>query len=63
MNARDCRPGGYGHRWDTTSGWCLNGCGNRRDGRVVNRQGRIILPGPPYASTDVRTISDREDHQ
>lgn len=26
------------HRWDTDSGWCLNGCGWRDDGKSAYRR-------------------------
>lgn len=27
------------HRFSDVSGWCVNGCGTRDDGRIVNRSG------------------------
>jgi hypothetical protein len=39
--ARECRPGKR-HRYDPVSGWCVHGCGNRDDGRVVTRGGDVV---------------------
>jgi hypothetical protein len=50
MNTEPCiRPGQNPttHRFDAVSGWCLNGCGARDDGRIVSRSGAEILRARP----------------
>jgi hypothetical protein len=43
MSAIDCRPGRQ-HRFNRQSGWCVYGCGNRDDGRIVTRGGAEVRP-------------------
>lgn len=48
--ATECRPyrNGAPHDFDSNSGWCVHGCGNRDDGRIITRQAEVIHPGPTY---------------
>lgn len=45
------------HRFDSESGWCLNGCGLRKDGRLHTTAGSVIDPGPTYYPEDLARIS------
>lgn len=52
---------GYGlkHDFDYYSGWCRNGCGNRNDGRVINRGGTVLYPGPTYTEEQLEPMRKR----
>lgn len=43
-----CRHFSTGHTFDEVSGWCIHGCGQRDDGRLVKVHKGEILPGPTY---------------
>lgn len=60
MTAQFCRPGKY-HRFDFVSGYCVHGCGNREDGRIVSREGNVIAPGPNYTPEELDAIRTRAD--
>lgn len=45
------------HRFDGESGWCLNGCGLRQDGRLLTAAGSVIDPGPEYTPEALATIA------
>ena len=48
MNAHGCFRG-RAHQFDEISGWCDRGCGVRDDGRVIDRAGNVVFPGPPMS--------------
>jgi hypothetical protein len=50
---------GLSHSFDPVSGWCLFGCGNREDGRITTRDGRIIDSGPSYSENELQGIFER----
>jgi hypothetical protein len=50
---------GFSHSFDPLSGWCLFGCGNREDGRIVTRDGRVIEAGPTYTGQELGYLSAR----
>lgn len=68
-----CRPHlgpGAPHQFDPVSGWCLNGCGLREDGRHQTFGGKVIDPGPewtPEALADladqIKTVTTRRTHE
>ena len=47
------------HRFDAASGWCLNGCGLRQDGRHTTTAGSLIDPGPEYTPEALATIATK----
>ena len=57
------------HRFDPVSGWCnwagaddqkkLVTCGQREDGRTVNRNGVIVDPGPGYTLEQLEIFRQR----
>jgi len=49
------------HSFDPLSGWCLFGCGNREDGRIITRDGQVIEKGPQYTSEELGYIKARSD--
>lgn len=60
MAATFCRPGKW-HQFDTISGYCVHGCGNREDGRIVSREGNVIAPGPEHTDAELAEIRRRAD--
>lgn len=50
-----CRTAAPGHRYDPVSGWCLNNCGHRSDGRIVIN-GDEKYPGPTYTAQQLHQI-------
>lgn len=44
------------HDFHPVSGWCLNGCGLREDGRHLTTAGSVIDPGPEYTPEDLATL-------
>ena len=52
---------GLTHRYDVLSGWCVFGCGNRDDGRIVTGAGAVIERGPVYTSTELAEIKSTCD--
>jgi hypothetical protein len=55
--ARECRPGKR-HRYDPVSGWCVHGCGNRNDGRVVSRGGDVLIRAVPVDDGQIDGVDD-----
>ncbi|RZU64595.1 hypothetical protein EV379_0898 [Microterricola gilva] len=52
------------HDFHPDSGYCIHGCGNRDDGRViVMTSGRVLIPGPTYTreQLDAMTRHTPED--
>lgn len=47
---------GLSHTFDRLSGWCVFGCGNRDDGRIVTGMGAVIEYGPKYTSQELAQI-------
>lgn len=45
------------HDFDPASGWCVYGCGLRRDGRHLTPAGTVIDPGPRYTPDELATIA------
>jgi hypothetical protein len=43
------------HTFDPFSGWCGR-CGLRDDGRLVDRNGVVIRPGPEYNADQLATM-------
>ena len=50
---------GFSHSFDPLSGWCIFGCGNREDGRIISRDGRVIERGPGYTGTELEYLAAR----
>lgn len=50
---------GFSHSFDPLSGWCTFGCGNRDDGRIVSKDGRVIEAGPRYTGTELEYMAAR----
>lgn len=46
------------HEYDPASGWCAWSCGCRNDGRVVNKDGKVLNQGPKY--TDAQLADFRQ---
>lgn len=45
------------HDFHPVSGWCLNGCGLRQDGRLQTTAGSVIDPGPTYYPEDLARLA------
>lgn len=56
--ARDCIRGRH-HIFHADSGWCIRGCGNRDDGRIVTWLGGVIDPGPTYTADELAELRAR----
>ena len=52
---------GFSHSFDPLSGWCLFGCGNRDDGRIVTRDGQVIEKGPQYTAEELGFLQARSN--
>jgi len=52
---------GLSHSFDPLSGWCIFGCGNREDGRIVTREGRLIEKGPNYTGPELAQLQARSN--
>jgi hypothetical protein len=50
---------GFSHSFDPLSGWCTFGCGNREDGRIISRDGKVIEKGPDYTGAELEFLSAR----
>jgi hypothetical protein len=44
---------GQSHTFDTDSGWCVYGCGNRDDGRIASKEGSDLYFGPSYTQQEL----------
>lgn len=54
------RPIDARHEFDSTSGWCVHGCGARDDGMLVRTvTGKVLRPGPTYTEAELATIRAR----
>lgn len=51
------------HEYDPASGWCAWSCGCRNDGRVVNRDGKVINRGPVYTSEQIENFREYLAHR
>lgn len=51
---------GRSHTYDVLSGWCIYGCGNRDDGRIVTREGNVIEKGPQYTNAELGDMLARQ---
>ncbi len=58
MRARDCRHP-RGHQFHPISGWCTRMCGVREDGRVITRDGQVILNGPDHTEEQLNIFRQR----
>jgi hypothetical protein len=46
------------HEYHPTSGWCIHGCGNRDDGRLVwMTGGTVVNPGPEYTPEQLANLA------
>lgn len=53
---------GRSHTFDQLSGWCIYGCGNRDDGKVIARDGRTLDAGPTYTNAEIAQMKQRSDN-
>jgi len=63
MLSSQCKPHrigrGLSHSFDPLSGWCIFGCGNRDDGRIVTFAGQVIEKGPTYTGEELGFLQAR----
>lgn len=67
MPTQTCRTGTItrlAHDFDPHSGWCLNGCGSREDGRRINPvSGNVLVNGPTYTSHELAMMTARARYE
>jgi len=44
------------HEYDPASGWCHWSCGCRNDGRVVNKDGKVLNEGYRYTQAELENF-------
>lgn len=52
---------GFSHSFHPLSGWCIFGCGNREDGRIISRDGKVIEKGPQYTGAELADLQARSE--